>query len=307
MKIAYLMLVHQNPRLLKRAIKALSSKNSVFFVHVDRKVALDSFAGLASDNVFFCEQRVPVYWGEFSQVDATMVLVRRALASSQKCDYLVFMQGSDYPLRSSEYIETFLNANRGTQFMSLVKMPAPGYPISKISKLRYPSDQPLRRFASRVLGRVGLAHRSYKKHLPGLDAYAGDACWALSGDACRYIADFTDGNPQVEHYFRHTFTADEMFFQTIIANSPFRTQVKRSLVYRDWPAGGNHPVTLDEAHVKYFEERDAVWIEDQFGSGEALFARKFSDARLELLERIDAMIRRKEQTRLQRSTPSGRN
>jgi hypothetical protein len=43
-----------------------------------------------------------------------------------------------------------------------------------------------------------------------------------------------------------------------------------------------------------FEQQEKVCVEDQFGSGEVLFARKFSDDRLDLLQRIDDMIDRKE-------------
>jgi hypothetical protein len=52
---------------------------------------------------------------------------------------------------------------------------------------------------------------------------------------------------------------------------------------------------LNDAHIRFFEDQDKVCIEDQFGSGEVLFARKFSDANLDLLERIDAMIKWKEE------------
>ena len=46
--------------------------------------------------------------------------------------------------------------------------------------------------------------------------------------------------------------------------------------------------------MRRFAERETVWLEDMYGSGEALFARKFSDDRMDLLERVDEMIRRKE-------------
>jgi hypothetical protein len=51
---------------------------------------------------------------------------------------------------------------------------------------------------------------------------------------------------------------------------------------------------FNDAHITFFEQQQKVWVEDQSGSGEALFARKFSDERLDLLDRIDAMIDRKE-------------
>jgi hypothetical protein len=297
MNLAYLILVHRNPRLLERVIQALCSDQSSFFVHIDRKADLEEFSNIRRRNVFLCEPRLPVYWGEFSQVDATLRLLRQALNSSIAHDYLVFMQGSDYPLRSSSYIQRFFEKHKGSEFISLVSMPAPGYPFSKIDKVRYPSDKPVRRFASRALAKLHLAHRDHRKYLRDLRPYAGDACWALSRDACKYIVDFAERNRHLERYFRNTLTSDEVFFHTIIGNSPYRTRVRRNLFYRDWSIPGDHPVMLNEGHIKFFEENTAVWVEDQFGSGEALFARKFSDEKIELVERIDKMIERKEESR----------
>jgi len=293
MKIAYLDLVHTNPGLLKRLIRTLSTDDCAFFIHIDAKSKIEQFSGLGRENVFLSEQRLPVRWGEFSQVEATMLLMRQALGSSAKYDYFVLMQGRDYPLRSSKYIQRFLEENRGTEFISLVKMPAPGFPMFKINQLRYPSDTPVRHFASMVLCKVGIARRDYKKHLVGLDAYAGDACWALSREACQYIVEFVQRNPHVERFFRHTFTPDETFFHTILGNSPFRLRVRRSLLYRDMPLF-SHPLLINDAHLRFFGEREKVWVQDMFGSGEVLFARKFSDDNLNIVDRIDAMIKQKE-------------
>src|SRR4051812_47784450 len=98
MKIAYLILTHQNPALLQKAIGILSSRRAGFFVHVDLKAELGTFSAISGENVFFLEQRVPVYWAEFSQVDATLQLMREALAAPVAYDYFVFIQGSDFPL-----------------------------------------------------------------------------------------------------------------------------------------------------------------------------------------------------------------
>ena len=51
---------------------------------------------------------------------------------------------------------------------------------------------------------------------------------------------------------------------------------------------------IDARHVEWFEAQEKTCMDDVYGSGEALFARKFSDASLSLLDRIDAMIQRKQ-------------
>jgi Core-2/I-Branching enzyme len=299
MKIAYLNLVHRNPRLLARAIKALSGEDAAFFIHVDKKANFEGFADVAGENVFFSERRIPVYWSEFSNVEALLQLIRQAVSSPAGYDYIVFMQGADYPLRSGKYIREFLDRNRGQEFLSMVKVPADGYPISRINTLRFTSDKPIRQFVMRVLAKIGLATRNYKKHLGNLEPYAGDACWALSRDACEYILQVIDRNPAVASYFRYVFCPEESFFHTILGNSPFRSQARRSLLYRYWPKASAHPEMLTSEHLDSFDGQMKIQVEDQFGAGEVLFARKFSDESLELIDRLDAMIARKDQHELE--------
>jgi hypothetical protein len=297
MKIAYLMLFHKDPRLLHRAIETLSSKDCGFFVHIDQKSDIRGFSAITGDNISFCKERIPVHWSGFSQIEATMLLVRQALESSANYDYFIFFQGSTYPLRSGRYIQRFLEENRGWEFMNLVKMPARGYPLSKINTLMYPAHMPIRRFAARALAKLGVAQRDYRKYLKGLEAYAGNAWWALSREACQYLVEFVTSNPHVQEYFRKTLVPDESFFHTILGNSPLRPRIRRSFVYADWSTLGSHPAMLNEEHLRFFAAQEKVWVEDEWGSGEMLFARKFSDDRLDLLQQIDEMIERKEKCR----------
>jgi hypothetical protein len=187
-----------------------------------------------------------------------------------------------------------LERNSGWEFISLVKIPTTGYPLSKINDLKYPSGKPVRRFVVGVLAKLGLAQRDYRKHLGGLGAYAGHGSWALSRDACKYIVEFARSNSHLENYFRNTSTSDEMFFHTILGNSAFRPRTRRSFVYVDWRTPGHHPRLLTEEHVRLFEAQGKVWVEDEWGAGEMLFARKFSDTALDLVDQVDEMIKRKE-------------
>jgi hypothetical protein len=185
--------------------------------------------------------------------------------------------------------------------MSIVKMPneAAGKPISRINTLRFPSHKPVRRFALRVLAKLGLAQRDYRKYLRGLEPYSGSATWGLTADACRYILEFIERNQRVVEYFQNVFAPDESFFHTILGNSAFRPRVRRDLVYSDWSSSQNgHPAMISDRHVAFFEEREKVVLNDFYGPGELLFARKFSDDSLDLLRRIDDMIARKEGRRV---------
>jgi hypothetical protein len=56
---------------------------------------------------------------------------------------------------------------------------------------------------------------------------------------------------------------------------------------------------LTSEHLAFFEGQQKIRVEDQFGAGEVLFARKFSDESLDLIDRLDAMIVRKDQHELE--------
>jgi|SRR5208283_2948356 len=301
MKVAYLIVTHTNPGLLRKMIMTLCSEGCAFFIHVDKKARISDFSAIEGENIFFTHSRVSVYWGEFSVIRAVIVLMLAALASREQYDYFVLLSGSDYPLRSGLYVQEFLRANQGRQFMSLVKIPseAAGKPLSRLDRIWIQSDQPIRRFVFRAIAKLGLARRDHRKHLRSLEPYGGDMWWALTNDACRYILEFMERNPYVENYFLHTPAPDELFFQTILGNSPFAPHVQRNFHFADWSAGTSHPAMITAKHVEKFESQEQVLVNDVYGSGEALFARKFSDDAPELLTRIDTMIRRKERLSFQ--------
>ena len=296
MKIAYLILAHRNPKLIKKVVDCLSCEGVSFFVHIDAKVAIEQFDSINSNNVFFSNKRIPVYWGEFSQTEAIFLLIEEALAAPQYYDYLVLLSGSDFPLKSGRYVRTFLEANQGREFITLFKLPAPGMSLSRVNTLRFPSSRPIPRLLFRVLAKFGLAQRDYRKYFGDLDLYSGHTWWALSRESCQYILEFRRSRPEVAGFFENTHASDEMLIHTILGNSPFRSQIKRHLVYEDWPKNGprKHPSMMNSRHVDLFENEEAVSAPDLHGAGEMLFARKFSDDQLHLVERVEEMIRKKD-------------
>lgn len=295
MKIAYLLFAYRNPQVVKRVIGKLSSEDCAFFIHIDKKSDIRPFSGIEGKNVFFSEVRIPVYWAEYSGNEAILLLLRQGLQASQSYDYFVLLSGSDYPLRSGKYIQAFLAENRGSEFISIVKVPAPGKPLSRINTWRCQSDKPVRRFIGKALAKVDLAQRDYRKYLGDLEAYAGNTWWTLTRDAAQYILQFVAENQHVVEFFKDVYAPEESFFHTILGNSVFRSRVRRNFLYEDASAQGAHPAMINERHVALFEAQDKVLATDIYGSLEALFARKFSDESLDVMQRIDEMIERKEQ------------
>ncbi len=299
MKIAYLILAHKNPSLIQKQIDFLSSDDSAFFIHIDAKCKIDEFLSCNGRNVFFSTERVAVYWGEYSMIDATVILMRQALAAPQGYDYCVLLSGSDYPLRSKQYIHGFFENNRGTEFISLVEIPntKAGIPLSKITTFRISCNRPVYSFLIRFVAKLGFAQRDYKKYLGSLRPYGGVQWCALTRDACRYLLEFIEQHEPICQFFKGTFAPDETFFHTILGNSAFRSRIKKCVTYDDWTAAdphSGHPAEIGLEQLHFFEQSNKIIIDDVFGLGEMLFARKFSDENLDLVDRLEKIIEQKE-------------
>ena len=289
-KIAYLVLAHGSPSHLKRLVLALSSPDSACLIHIDAKANLDLFSGIAAPSVSFTRDRAEVHWGDFSQVTATQILMREALASSDRYDRFVLLSGVDYPLHPPSYLNAFFTRHARTQFMEMVTMPC-AVTSKYLSRLTDFQPGPPRTALSALLRRVGrrlgipARQRDYRKALAGLQPYAGATWWALTRDACEYVETFTREHLQLVEFFRNTVCPDEMFVHTILGNSRFKSDVQPGLTYADWSTNGASPAYLTLEHVEMFR-RSRLFAD----GSEMLFARKLSDDRLSVTDALDALL-----------------
>jgi hypothetical protein len=296
MNVCYLILAHHQPRHLGRLVRALATDSSACLVHLDRKSNPSDFvAALAVPNVRTTERRIGIHWGDFSMVEATLVLLREAYADPRQFDVFVLLSGVDYPLQTALYIERFLAAHGGEEFLDMVPMPNDelGKPLSRLTRYkRRPTDSPITSTLRRALVKLGALprERDYRAGLAGLAPYGGSQWWAMSRDAAGYVLDFVARTPGPVRFFEHTHCPDESFFQTILANSPLRSRIRRNLTYADWTRGGARPSDITEHHLDIFAASDTVVIDDAFGTGEVLFARKFSDENDDLVAKLDRII-----------------
>ncbi|PSF38060.1 hypothetical protein C7H19_06200 [Aphanothece hegewaldii CCALA 016] len=287
MKIAYLILAHDNHRHLQRLVEAISSPLSMCFIHIDQKSDLCLFSSIKGQNVVLSNRREAVYWGDFSMVEATLILIRQALADPRCFDRFVLLSGTDYPLRSVSYIESFFKHHPAVEFINLVQMPAETERklMWRLTCRVIRSQDPLgvkliKMFTNKL--RIGIVprHLNYKKCLGHLIPYAGDQWWALSREACQYIQTFVEKEPVITNFFKDTFCPDEMFFQIILGNSSFKPRIYRNITYMDWgdDINSEHPAWISEKHLDdIFGSNLFFKPSDWYGAGEMLFARKFSD------------------------------
>lgn len=295
MRIAYLVLAHDNPVHLKRLVKRLAAPGAAFYVHVDAKSNLDAFTHLGPE-VSLCKRRINCGWGDISLVEATLELMKDAALEPRGFDYFVLLSGACYPLHTPDHIENFLACNRGTEFIETFALPNVTYhkPLERITRFWIRKGKPLARLRwplQRFLNKV-LPLRDYDKALGGGEPVTGSQWWCLTGEAVRHVLDVTANQPAFYRFCKFVDCPDEFYFQFILWNSRFREKISHSLTFTHWVAGKTGPELLDASYLPRFEGpviRDSESNNCPNEKREVLFARKFSSASGPVLDAIDAL------------------
>ncbi len=266
--IAYFILAHAHPEQISRLVQQLNTPHSRFYIHIDANTPDAIFTALQSqlsalENIHFIERQA-CRWGGFSLVDASLRLM--AAANKDGFDWGVLLSGQDYPIHSNQYIEETLARS---PYLGLIDIkPAPEFDIA----YRYRAwhfetlngtrlNKALQKI-QRLSRKVGI-----ERALPApiSQVYAGSQWWTLSHTACQTVLDFVAKQPQVVDFFRHTLIPDEMFFQTILMNSPLAEQLSSDARrYLEWDEGAWSPRLLKPENIS------------QLRDSKALFARKFA-------------------------------
>jgi hypothetical protein len=304
MKTAYIILAHNQPDHLFRMINALNSENTSFYVHIDKKSDISIFNPTQyPENVVFLQNRLFITHGGFSMVNAMLGLMIEALKDDAN-KYFIFLSGWDYPVKRNEFINKFLSNSYPMNFLSFYPLVGKVDLIANIQKYffidfigKFPK---LVRIPLKVIQLIIKNFPIKRKFLPGMVPYRGSSSFCLNRETIRFIVDFTNGESRKKYFafFKNVLCPDEIFFHTIVLNSPFaeqcrfyerdiinskalmRNENKAYLHYIDWNPERENPAILDMTDF------------DKLMTSEALFARKFNEIKSkQLLEAIDRSIK----------------
>ncbi len=278
MKIAHLILAHEQPFQLKRLVEKLTHPDADFFIHVDAKKSLDAFTFLQKlPNVYFVNKRVKVTWGSYSMVQATLNSFEEIVASGIQYDYINLLSGQDYPLNHPSFIHQYFALHRGKLFMEFYSVYDSWYEaIPRISKYHLVNyDMPGKHKLEQLVNKLLPVRR-----MPNSLEPVGRSQWfTITLASVKYILLYLQGFPEVTRFFKLTWAPDEFIFQTILYNSEYQAEmVNNNLRYIDWSEGKASPKALTMADLPALEE------------SECLFARKINmQTDLSLMNAIDAL------------------
>jgi hypothetical protein len=125
-KLAILLLAHQNQKQLKRLLLRLIHENIDVFIHLDKKWAIadndkTELLKASSTKVFLCENRISGKLFEWSLVEATLELIKKAKQVEEEkkitYNYYALLSGQDYPIKPLDYILQLLHESYPKPFI----------------------------------------------------------------------------------------------------------------------------------------------------------------------------------------------
>ena len=107
MRHAVLVMAHGNLKVLTICMRILDSELFEFYIHIDAKTNVDTncLLKICKHSKVFITKRIPVYWGDFTQIEAELLLLKNAVKGNY--DYYHLISGADLPIKTSTQINNF--------------------------------------------------------------------------------------------------------------------------------------------------------------------------------------------------------
>lgn len=275
-KHAYMIIAHNQFELLEILIKMLDDKRNDIFVHIDAKLQnfdFESFKRIPQHSRIIFTDRISITWGDFSQVQAEMILLKSAVQNEEKDNpysYFHLLSGVDLPIKTNDEIHKFFDINKGKEFIHFSENEPSHAFVNRIKyyhifrKKRNLFFKILAQSALKIQKLIGV--NRLKKN--NLIVQKGTNWFSITADFAKYVVSKSN---EIEKMFNYSYCCDEVFLQTIFVNSPFKNNLlmpncnNNQLACArliDWNRGNPYVFKIDDY--------------DEIISSKAMFARKFS-------------------------------
>ena len=249
MRQVILIHAHKDLGQLNMLVSQLVDDDFLIYVNVDAKSAIDVNDLHPAARLVL--PRIAIHWGQFSQVEATLHSMRQVILEAGPFDKLVFISAQDAPLLSNRRLKMALAALAGRELLDCVAVGPQGWACAERFQYFHAGGAlgVLGALACRVANRLMRVIGVRRAMVNGWQPWGGSSWWSLSRACVEAIVEQVRTDPAIVRFFRRVACPDELFFQTLVMNSPFRTRVVADN-YRhvDWAGAGaraRHPKVLD--------------------------------------------------------------
>ena len=260
--IAYLILAHRYPNQFKRLFKAIYHPANHYLIHVDKRSGVelqteiqDFLKGYPNASLLKSEKAL---WGGYSLVDAELRAIKELLKMGLKWEFFINLSAQDFPLKSQTYIQNFLSHHIGKDFLK----------VANQTTVRPDTLHRIENYVTESGNEIITEPVVKRPFLRDVTPFIGNQWMILSRKFCEFLSH----SPEVDRFkefYKHTFIADEGFFQTVIMNTSYKATIvnddKRTI---DWI-----PMGTIKLRPRDFTIQDANFLM----ASQDLFARKFDE------------------------------
>ena len=284
-KHAYLIIAHNQPKLLQTLLTLIDDERNDIYIHIDLKSDINLFSDIkVQKSKLIYIPRIKISWGDISQIKAELALFEAAITSGIKYDYLHLISGVDLPLKNQDYMHSFFEKHNGTEYLGFASYPDSKTETDKRTKYYHilqeygKNNNKLLRYSASLIRKAFIIFQKllHIQRKYDFEFRMGTNWCSVTYNFAKYLVSKKDF---ILQNFRQTTCCDEVYKQTIMYNSPFyknvfqcENQFHQCLREIDWNRG--NPYTYTE------EDFDMLIKSDN------LFARKFSEEHMELINRI---------------------
>jgi hypothetical protein len=230
-RIAYCVMVHKNPDQVARCLKMIYTKEDLFYYQIFRTKNTPSIdvwkeaLSIENKNNVFLFSNYKGSYATFRCVKA--VLEAMNFFQENKYDYFINLSGQCYPIKPIKLIKKELE-NSDVTFLDYFPLPFKNWTQGGFDRINY--------HWFHIIGKIWIPIPKIFRKLPyNLKPYGGSNWFCLSKKFVDYILQFIENHPKLNLYFKNSLCPDEIFFQTIVINSPLQHQViNDNKRYIDW-------------------------------------------------------------------------
>lgn len=281
MKLAILLLCHEAPEQLARRLAMAFYRHPAVkvYIHYDARRPAADFERLAQVlpeglQWQLLRDRVPCRWGEYSLVDATLRLMRRALADTEfGADYLALTSGSCMPIRPFASLQQFLARRQGIDFIQAHDIGRGRWVKDGLEEERYRYYFPLNFLTHRkAFDRLTAWQRrlGVRRAMPAdLRVHFGSQWFCLTRETSAGVVEAMR-DPALERFFRLSWIPDEFAIQTLVTRVQKSSRISRyNLTYYEFDGEGR-PLVLDNGHESHLERQPFFFARKVAPEAEAL-------------------------------------
>ena len=276
---AYLITAHSKKAQLLNLLHLLDDPKNDIYIHIDKKAqgfAEEEMTAAAPNAHVAFVPRQDARWGSEVFIDAIVSLI--SLAIQEEHAFYHLLSGVDLPLKPQREIRAFFDAHAGQEFVSFERETAKPHVIEgRIGRWhwRQPKNPLIRKFERRAAPAFATLQKAFGvnrlKHVP-VAFQKGGVWFSITHALACYVVEHM---PEYRAYYRKSSCADEIWLQTLVANSQFMNrrafigwddEMSATMRFVDWSGGGASPRTLTGADY------------DMLMQSGMLFARKFDEA-----------------------------